>query len=235
MRQILIKNNGKQTNVTKVRCLLFLFCLCFLRAHTAQKEARQSHGSNDSNGSNGSNGSNILAAPRKDNEKMWPCTTHAVAVLLLSVLAVSPQAATAKVVILHEAHEGSHATCEAFAHLCVATDCREIHDARSTRDIDWPFIESSDDELFLLRFYPIISAAHPFLNHTVIFLVREDLFHWGLGTYHTQFRHEPRAEPGSPVHINGTNLLHVWKKRVRANRARACMLCELRWPLSCPD
>mgnify|MGYP003886485041 CR=1 FL=1 len=127
------------------------------------------------------------------------------------------------------------ATCEAFAHLCVATDCREIHDARSTRDIDWPFIESSDDELFLLRFYPIISAAHPFLNHTVIFLVREDLFHWGLGTYHTQFRHEPRAEPGSPVHINGTNLLHVWKKRVRANRARACMLCELRWPLSCPD
>ena len=128
----------------------------------------------------------------------------------------SPRGADAKVTILHDAHEGSHATCEAFAHLCVKTDCREIHDGTITgkRNIDWPYIESSEDELFLLRFPPRRASPKPFLNHSVIILVRENLFDWGLGTFHSQFAREPRASPGEPVFINGTKLLKVWERRV---------------------
>jgi hypothetical protein len=121
--------------------------------------------------------------------------------------------AAKKVVILHDAHEGSHATCEAFAHLCVRTDCREVHDALfHNNTIDWPAITASDAEVFLTRFFPPHQSLEPWLNTSVLLLVRRDVLAWSLGSFHISFPHEPKALPGQLVNINAS-LVEVMIKR----------------------
>jgi hypothetical protein len=137
-------------------------------------------------------------------------------------------AAAKQVVILHDAHEGSHASCEAFAHLCVRTDCREVHDALfHNNTIDWPSITSSDAEVFLTRFYPPHQSLDPWQNTSVLLLVRRDILAWSLGSFHLSFPHEPRGQPGELLNINASLVETMLKRKLESWRRKVDALQRL--------
>ena len=127
-----------------------------------------------------------------------------------------------KAIILHDAHEGSHGTCQAFAKLCVRTDCRETHDAvYHNWSIDFDGIDASNAEVFLTRFYSKNTNISAWRKYKVLVLVRQDLLAWSLGVYHTSNPAEIVAKPGQPLYIN-TTLLH--KCIIAKASSRRCLV-----------
>ena len=148
-------------------------------------------------------------------------------VLLYATQLSSSLAATTrkKVLILHEAHEGSHATCEALGHLCVHTDCREVHDALyHDKRIDFEAINNSSAQVFLTRFFPRDQPLDEWQNYRVLMLVRQDLFAWSMGMYHFVNPREELGKAGQNVTFKASLLDKDVKKRVRAS-ALVVRLC----------
>jgi hypothetical protein len=133
------------------------------------------------------------------------------------VAAASSMQAQQKFVILHDAHEGSHATCEALAHLCVRTDCSENHDALyHNKTIDWPTIEASHAQVFLTRFFPMDMPLDHWKNYSVLMLARKDLFSWAMGLYHFSDPKQQLGKSGDAVNFSTSTLIKSVQSRVRS-------------------
>lgn len=121
-----------------------------------------------------------------------------------------------KVIILHDAHEGSHGTCQSFALLCVPTDCSESHDALyHNKSIDFDAIDASDAHVFLTRFFPATMDMAAWQKYNVLMLVRLDLMAWSLGAYKGMNPHDQLGKPGDAVYYNVSHMDKVVKHKVR--------------------
>lgn len=139
------------------------------------------------------------------------------------VIVVHFHPADSKVLILHDVHEGSHGSCEAFAHLCVKTDCSERHDANRIHPLMWDEINNSDNELFLTRFKPETGRqdAKNFVNHTVVYLVRENLFDWAIATYFWVNGQLSKGDPEDIIEFQTSALDKAVQERVRPSALKS--------------
>eukprot|EP00635_Sarcinochrysidales_sp_CCMP3193_P003157 CAMPEP_0118902886 /NCGR_PEP_ID=MMETSP1166-20130328/7974_1 /TAXON_ID=1104430 /ORGANISM="Chrysoreinhardia sp, Strain CCMP3193" /LENGTH=280 /DNA_ID=CAMNT_0006842101 /DNA_START=4 /DNA_END=846 /DNA_ORIENTATION=+ len=91
-------------------------------------------------------------------------------------------------ILMHQSHEGSHATCESFMEFCVEkVECRELYEANPQFGGTGPDFEGiHDNDVGLIR----ISGADRGLlksgvlaDDFVVVLVRTDLLRWGVSEY----------------------------------------------------
>ena len=157
---------------------------------------------------------------------MFPKQAFVALAVLLSLPFASP-----KVVFLHAAHEGSHGLCEALQHFCVNVDCSESHDGHVSTTIDWETVETSDAEVFLLRF-GIRDDLSKLGQHKVIMLTREDLLRWSMAMFFFNHPKELRnrtitSRPKGPEYFNTTLLGTTMKRRVSEWERKAALLDRL--------